>query len=1130
MPMILGPFYAFSLLAGTFNRAMTYALNTTMMTMKRSVQNPVMKSVPKPHPEPPTSAMLKDAGDAFVEHPTHIDTKLKDDENATKPLSTASARDFEDMSQAMQSLFEGKETEQNWDKRRKAIIKISRITHGNGPDDYRPQYITFIKSQLDNILKVVDSLRTNVSTAGLHTLQHIADALGHGVDFMIDFVAETLITRCCNTSKVKRDPAIATFETIISNATCNKNILHYIVSASEHKDPNARTAVSGWLIAIFTKNGRHCDHTGVLDLIEKCIKNGLNDAKPQVRTPMRTTYATYATMWPDRADRLRDSLDFKTQKMLDSNITVEPTKSSLKQQPSIRDIKAAKKKEMDAQENARPESAHSNRPSMKDIKAAKIREMTAKEVPRPPSAQGNKTSVRDARTSKRREAEEEDTPRPPSAQSSQPLIKDTKTARKRDAAAEDAARPSSAQSTRSSTRDIKTTRKQDADAEDVVHPPPAQSINATGRRDVEAQDTARPMSGQLHPNTYERKFHILSSAPVRPQRGLIELKRMPHKQAAIVQQKADAETMDLLQMDDITMKKEADEQVQDLENAALQPSSSRREVSQSGTGTTKVSPFEPGQDQQQILVEDAGPSAAAADQKPVRAGMRNRSTTTNVPPVHTEVDKRARKHGDPHKSGPPPSKHGRTHSGGSIQIPEDKASIRQAGAGKISQVTKRRSEERMRAGKEVVREAPAGQSGSGKISQVTKRRSEERMRAGKEVVKEAPAGPSGAGKISQVTKKRSEEKMKVRKEVEHGDLPKNGPSSSKHGRTRSTGSIQIHEDKASAGQAGTRKISQVTKRRSEERMKAGKEVVKVPSRRRSIGSSSPPTALREIDQLNQILEPIKKEENMRQKYISTEIAVRNRSISPNTKDPDKARKQLSNGIEKIRARTMDDHGYRRLQGLIKAHDGLFQDEEKYDELLLALLDTLETPNTERRQPLGGQYDNKFQILVTIRLMLVHSAKYCAPYHARALSALLTARRNFESRCHIVGGLEETAEEIVGACSSTEVIDPVLDVLELQEHDDAGYRAISMGLHILSGLVARIKGTEIMDKIQEERLTHFALKCLRNENLETRRATVAFCVELRRLIDPEEKYFQMVAGNDEALKSLLTYFIATNRRK
>ena len=309
-----------------------------------------------------------------------------------------------------------------------------------------------------------------------------------------------------------------------------------------------------------------------------------------------------------------------------------------------------------------------------------------------------------------------------------------------------------------------------------------------------------------------------------------------------------------------------------------------------------------------------------------------------------------------------------------------------------------------------------------------------------------------------------------------------------------------------------------------------RNVARVATRTRSTSSPSPPTVLREIDQLNQTMEPVKNQENTRQKYISTETAERNRSVSPQTKNPDKARKQLSRAVEQIRARTMDDYGYRRLQGLIKAHETLFQDEQKYDDLLLALLDTLESPNTERRQPLGRQFNNKFQILVTIRLMLLHSAKYCAAYHARALSALITARRNFEARCHIVGGLEETAEDIVAACSPAEVIDPILDVLELQEYGEAGYRAISMGLQMLSGVVARIKGSEIADKGQEGRLTRYALKCLRNENSETRRATIAFCVELRRLINPEAKYFKVVAGNDEALKSLLTYFIATNRRK
>jgi CLIP-associating protein 1/2 len=943
------------------------------VTMKRSTQTPITKDMSKSQSEPPTFAMLKDAGDGFAGNPPTTDTKLKDDENATKPWSISSARDFEDMSQDIHGLFDGKETEQNWDKRRKAIIKMSRITHGNAPIEYRAQYTFFIKSQLDGILKVVDSLRTNVSTAGLNLLQHIADTLGHGVDFMVDFVAETLITRCCNTSKVKRDPAIATFETIISNATCNRNLLHHIISASEHKDPNARTAVSGWLTALLTKYGRHCDQAGVLDFIEKCIKNGLNDAKPQVRTPMRSTYGMYAKLWPDRAERLRSNLDPKTQKLLESNNTVEPAKSSFKR-PSIRDIKAAKKKEMDSQEGARPESAQSKRPTLKDIKAAKTRETESKDA-RPASAQSNRSSGRDAKVSKKRDMERENGGRPPSAQSNR--------------------RPG---------RDIKTIKKRDVELEDARRPPSSQSNDVTKKRDAEAADTARPMSAHMHSSISERRFHILSSAPMRPQRGFVDLKRVVPRPARSLQQQPDLEVPPLSQSDEYGAPKQMERKVHAPRNAALP--ADEFDLSRLELTAAKIMQIKMGDTEIQTGIQSMA-ALPAVEIESATFGLSDGTRDLSIP--------------------------------GSL-VDEAKAS------------------------------------------------------------------------------------------EQYVDVHRNGSSSLKHDRTQNERPIKIHEDKASAHQDDQAELLSIAKRRSAERTAVVQDLTNVPSKTKSVTPPSSPTVLREIDQLNETVEPVKRQEITRQKYLHGEAAERNRSVSPHNRHPDKARKQLSRAIEKIRARTMDDYGYRRLQGLVKIHDALFQDEQRYDDLLLALLDTLETRNNESRVAVGRQSDHKFQILVTIRLMLVYNAKYCAAYYTRALAALITARRNFESRCHIVGGLEETAEEIVTACSPSDVIDHILNVLEVQEYDDAGYRAISMGLHILSGLVARIKGNDFGDHTQEKRLTRFALKCLRNENSETRRATIAFCVELRRLIHPEERYFQLVAGGDESLKSLLTYFIATTRRR
>jgi CLIP-associating protein 1/2 len=263
-------------------------------------------------------------------------------------------------------------------------------------------------------------------------------------------------------------------------------------------------------------------------------------------------------------------------------------------------------------------------------------------------------------------------------------------------------------------------------------------------------------------------------------------------------------------------------------------------------------------------------------------------------------------------------------------------------------------------------------------------------------------------------------------------------------------------------------------------------------------------------------------------WNNKEIAERRRSVSPRSKDPEEARKLLARGIERIKSRSIDDHGYRKLQGLINYHDNIFQDEQKYDDMLLALLNALETPNTEKRAPLGRRFDNKFQILVTIRLMFVHNRKYFATYFPRAMAALVTARRNFESRNHIVSGLEETAQDITAACDPPDVIDAVMDVLETEERDEAGSRTVAMGLHILSGLSARMRALQApLEPQQEQRMAKFALNCLREPTSIVRRAVIGYCLELKRIITPEARFFRLVTGDVEDLKNLITYYAANS---
>jgi CLIP-associating protein 1/2 len=263
----------------------------------------------------------------------------------------------------------------------------------------------------------------------------------------------------------------------------------------------------------------------------------------------------------------------------------------------------------------------------------------------------------------------------------------------------------------------------------------------------------------------------------------------------------------------------------------------------------------------------------------------------------------------------------------------------------------------------------------------------------------------------------------------------------------------------------------------------------------------------------------------KREWLKGELAERRKRISPVSKDLEEAKRQLASGISGIKSRTLDDLGYRKLQGLIGYHDQIFGDEEKkYDEMLLALLDALETPIAEIRDPFDRPFDSKFQILVTIRLMFMHQPQYCTAYFPRAMSALLMARRNFRTGNHMVSGLEEIARHITRACIPPDVIDAVMDVLETEERDEAGNRTIAMGLHILTGLSARLRESrDPVDPLQERRMAKFALTCLRESATVVRRAVIEYCVELKRLITPEARFFRLVTGDIDSLMNLITYY-------
>lgn len=221
------------------------------------------------------------------------------------PSYVNTQRELDDTFRDMYPFFDGKETEQNWLKREQSCTKLRKLNAGNAPSDFRDAWLAGLKGLLDGILKAVNSLRTSLSKEGCHVIQEITRSAGPGMDPMVEIMLQNLIKLCGGTKKIASQAGDATVDIIIGKVSYNIRILQHIWSACQDKNVQPRTYASGWLRTLLKKESHHkshVEHTGGLEVIEKCIKKGLADANPGVREKMRCTYWTFASIWPAKAE------------------------------------------------------------------------------------------------------------------------------------------------------------------------------------------------------------------------------------------------------------------------------------------------------------------------------------------------------------------------------------------------------------------------------------------------------------------------------------------------------------------------------------------------------------------------------------------------------------------------------------------------------------------------------------------------------------------------------------------------------------------------------------------------------------------------------------------------------------
>ncbi|KAF4126582.1 CLIP-associating protein 1/2 [Geosmithia morbida] len=330
-----------------------------------------------PADAPPARSTLAVSTSSAVERPV---TPAAEPPRAdsVEPQYVNTHRELDDIFKEMAWWFEGKETEQNWSKREESVGTLRRLNAGNAPSDFLDTFVPGLRAMLDGIIKAVTSLRTSLSKEGCSLVQDLAMTLGPAMDPLVELLMQTLIKLCAATKKIASQQACQTVDIIISNVSYNQRLMQHVWAACQDKNVQPRTYVTGWLKTILKKEAGHraqMEHSGGVDLMEKCIKKCLGDPNPAVREKMRSTFWVYHSVWPARADAIKDNLDATAQKLLNkdpgnpdaassgASTAARPGSSlskSTASRPGLREaVSAQKRAMMDAKKKlpARPGSA-----------------------------------------------------------------------------------------------------------------------------------------------------------------------------------------------------------------------------------------------------------------------------------------------------------------------------------------------------------------------------------------------------------------------------------------------------------------------------------------------------------------------------------------------------------------------------------------------------------------------------------------------------------------------------------------------------------------------------------------------------------------------------------------------------
>ncbi|KAJ3269065.1 suppressor of tub2 mutation [Terramyces sp. JEL0728] len=208
----------------------------------------------------------------------------------------------------MVSIFQGKETEQNWAARHNELQALSSMIHGKS--DISPS----MKHLADVLAQSIKSLRTTMVLTCATTISELIYVYKTDVDVISDEIAPAVMKLLGNSKKLIWKSILNTCKLLFANTTLNTVKVNLLIASSSDKNSQIRQGTAE-IVQLLLAKKKIRDFNHVDGIITKLVE----DSDGSCRSMARSAFLYLQEQFPAPAKILFEKLNPSTQKTVNSH-------------------------------------------------------------------------------------------------------------------------------------------------------------------------------------------------------------------------------------------------------------------------------------------------------------------------------------------------------------------------------------------------------------------------------------------------------------------------------------------------------------------------------------------------------------------------------------------------------------------------------------------------------------------------------------------------------------------------------------------------------------------------------------------------------------------------------------------